>query len=172
MNGFLLFIPFMLIRFGLLSLLDKDGLKRAALFAPLREGERAAYWCYQISNLLILIYPFFLKVTTDKSWLYTGLAFYGLGILLCLASVFNFASPAANGMNQGGLYRLSRNPMYIAYFIYFLGCALLTRSFVLFVIVMVFQISAHWIILAEERWCLQKFGQQYKHYMSKVRRYI
>ncbi|WP_018751047.1 methyltransferase family protein [Paenibacillus sanguinis] len=172
MNGFLLLIPFVLIRFGLLSLLGKQALRRAAFFAPLIGGERAAYWCYQISNLLILIYPFFLKVTTEKPWLYAGLTTYGLGILLCLAAVVNFAKPAANGMNLDGLYRLSRNPMYIAYFIYFLGCALLTQSFLLFVIVMVFQISGHWIILAEERWCLQKFGQQYKHYMSKVRRYI
>lgn len=34
------------------------------------------------------------------------------------------------------------------------------------------KISAHWIILAEERWCIKKFGEEYKNYMNKVRRYI
>lgn len=62
--------------------------------------------------------------------------------------------------------------MYAAYFLCFAGCALLTRSAVLFGIVMVFQISAHWIILAEERWCIGRFGQAYRQYMERVRRYI
>ncbi len=36
----------------------------------------------------------------------------------------------------------------------------------------VFQISAYWIILSEERWCVKKFGEEYINYMNKVRRYI
>ncbi|MBP1925227.1 protein-S-isoprenylcysteine O-methyltransferase Ste14 [Sedimentibacter acidaminivorans] len=172
MNGFLLLIPFILIRFGFLSILNKEGLKRAAFFAPLIGREKAAYLFYQISNILIFIYLFFLKITTDSYWFYAGLVTYGLGILLCLASVSNFAKPSENGINLKGLYRISRNPMYVSYFIYFLGCVLLTRSWILLTILMVFQISTHWIILSEERWCIKKFGVEYKNYMNKVRRYI
>jgi protein-S-isoprenylcysteine O-methyltransferase Ste14 len=172
MNGFLLLIPFLLIRFGLLSLLNKDSLIRAAFFAPLIGAEKIAYWVYQISNILFFIYIFFLKVTTGSFWFYAGLALYALGLLLCLVSILNFAYPAENGINLKGLYRFSRNPMYVAYFICFLGCALLTQSLLLFVILLVFQISAHWIILSEERWCIKKFGAEYINYMNKVRRYI
>lgn len=171
MNGLILLIPFMLIRFGLLNILSKEGLKRAAFFAPLIGKEKAAYWFYQISNILIFVYLFFLNITTN-SWFYVGLGVYGLGILLCFAAVTNFAKPTENGINLKGLYRISRNPMYVAYFIYFLGCVLLTQSLVLFAILIVFQISAHWIILSEERWCIKKFGEEYKSYMSEVRRYI
>lgn len=172
MNGFLLLIPFMLIRFGLLGMLSKEGLKRAASFAPLIGKEKIAYWFYQISNVLIFVYLFFLKVTADPHWFYAGLVTYGFGVLLCIASVLNFAKPAENGINLKGLYRISRNPMYMAYFIYFLGCVLLTRSLLLLAILMVFQISSHWIILSEERWCIKKFGEEYKDYMNRVRRYI
>jgi len=77
-----------------------------------------------------------------------------------------------NGINLNGLYRVSRNPMYIAYFIYFLGCALLTHSLILLALLIGFQVSAHWIILSEERWCIKKFGEEYIKYMNKVRRYI
>ena len=42
MNGFLLLIPFFLIRFGLLSFLNKQALPRAAHFAPMRGREKAA----------------------------------------------------------------------------------------------------------------------------------
>ena len=169
MNGFLLLIPLILIRFGLLN---KEGLKRAAYFAPLIGREKAAYWFYQISNILIFVYLFFLKITTDPYWFYAGLVTYGLGVLMCLASVSNFSKPSENGINLNGLYRISRNPMYVSYFIYFLGCVLITQSLLLLAILVVFQISTHWIILSEERWCVNKFGEEYKNYMSKVRRYI
>lgn len=172
MNGFLLLTPFILIRFGLLHMLSKEGLKRAASFAPLIGKEKIAYWFYQISNVLFFVYLFFLKVTIDSYWFYAGLVTYGLGVLLCIASVFNFAKPAEDGINLNGLYRISRNPMYMAYFIYFLGCVLLTRSLLLLAILMVFQISSHWIILSEERWCIKKFGEEYKNYMNTVRRYV
>ncbi|NYB74323.1 phospholipid methyltransferase [Sedimentibacter hydroxybenzoicus DSM 7310] len=172
MNAFFTVIPLIIIRFGILSILDKKALKRAASFAPLIGIEKAAYLFYQISNILIFIYLCFLKITTDSYWFYVGLVIYGLGVLLCLVSVLNFAKPAENGINLKGLYRISRNPMYVAYFVYFLGCVLLTQSLILLVILLVFQISAHWIILSEERWCIKKFGEEYINYMNKVRRYI
>jgi hypothetical protein len=103
MNGFLLLIPLILIRSGLLN---KEGLIRAAFFAPLIRREKTAYWFYQISNILIFVYLFFLKITTDLYWFYVGLATCGLGVLMCLASVSNFAKPAKNSINFKGLYRI------------------------------------------------------------------
>ena len=83
-----------------------------------------------------------------------------------------FSAPDSGGMNRNGVYRFSRNPMYVAYFICFMGMALLVQSLVLAVMVVVFQVSAHWIILAEERWCLENFGAEYRRYMGEVRRYL
>lgn len=172
MNAIFLVIPLILIRFVLLGILDKEALKRAALFAPLIGKEKVAYWVYQITNIFIFIYLCFLKVTFDVYWVFAGVLVYGVGILLCILSVSNFAKPAKHGINLKGIYRVSRNPMYVAYFIYFLGCVILTQSIILFAIVLVFQISAHWIIRSEERWCVEKFGDEYIKYMKKVRRYI
>lgn len=73
---------------------------------------------------------------------------------------------------MNGLYRVSRNPMYISYFLYFLGCAILTNSWILLLFLIAFQTSSHWIILSEERWCIENFGDEYIKYMNKVRRYI
>ena len=53
-----------------------------------------------------------------------------------------------------------------------LGCVLLTRSRLLAALVLLFQLSEHWIILAEERWCLEKFGPEYRLYCARVRRYL
>lgn len=171
--GILLLIPFFLIRFGLLALLDKEAVHRAAYFAPLQKEEKPAYYLYQVTNAAIVICLFFLHVDLTPSPLfYGGVVVYVLGTGALVASVVNFAAASKSGLKQSGLYRLSRNPMYVAYFVFFIGCALLTQSLILLGIVLVFQISSHWIILSEERWCLRQFGDEYKQYKDKVRRYI
>lgn len=173
MNGFLLLLPFLAVRFGLLAGLNKNAIRRAGYFAPLQGNEKIAYYIYQISNIGLFICLIFLKVTADFSLQFSmGLICYFLGLILCAVSIVNFSAPDDCGMNVNGLYQFSRNPMYIAYFICFIGMALLTQSLELFAIIMIFQISAHWIILSEERWCIEKFGEAYKQYMRNVRRYI
>ena len=173
MNGFFLLLPFLAVRFGLLGGLNKNAIRRAGYFAPLQGNEKIAYYIYQISNIGMFIYLIFLKVTADFSLqFYTGIICYFLGLILCAVSIVNFSAPDDCGMNVNGIYQFSRNPMYIAYFICFIGMALLTQSIALFAIILAFQISAHWIILSEERWCIEKFGEAYKQYMRNVRRYI
>lgn len=93
-------------------------------------------------------------------------------MLLLIVAVLYFSSPSAGGILQKGIYRFSRNPMYLAYFLYFIGCALLTQSLLLLGFILVFQVTSHWIIRAEERWCIETFGDEYRQYMQKVRRYI
>lgn len=172
MNAFFTVIPIILIRYGLLSILSKEALKRASLFAPVMGKEKVAYWVYQISTVLMLLYLLLLKIRVDSDWFYIGIIIYSLGIILYVVSMINYSKPKINGINLNGLYRVSRNPMYIAYFIYFLGCVFLTQSWILLVLLICFQISAHWIILSEERWCIKKFGEEYIKYMNRVRRYI
>jgi protein-S-isoprenylcysteine O-methyltransferase Ste14 len=171
-NAFLLIIPLFLIRFGLLKMINKDALSRAALFAPLEGGEKVAYLFYQLSNAFIILYLVFLKIQTKPPLFFVALLIYILGISVLIISTVNFAKPEQSGINTNGIFKISRNPMYIGYFIYFSSCVLLTHSILLLISLLVFQISAHWIILSEERWCVNKFGTEYINYMNKVKRYI
>ncbi|MEG0368156.1 MAG: methyltransferase [Coprobacillus sp.] len=173
MNGFILLIPFLLVRFTILAHLNKDAIARAAKFHTMKGVEVIAYWIYQFSNVAIFVYLIFLEVKFEATWLFAcGVGVYLMGILACIFAIINFAKPSATGMNCNGIYRYSRNPMYVAYFIFFIGCALLTQSIILGCVVGIFQLSAHWIILSEERWCIHQFGDAYKQYMKHVRRYI
>lgn len=63
-------------------------------------------------------------------------------------------------------------PIWEYFCICFLRMALLTQSLILLVVVVIFQISADWIILVEEKWCVEKFSAIYREYMKSVRRYI
>lgn len=172
MNGFILMVPLFLIRFGLLGFVYKPALKRAAFFAPLQGGEKTAYIFYQISNFFLVLFPLCLKVKIIMPYFLIGISIYIVGILILISSTVAFAKPNQTGLNTDHIYRFSRNPMYAGYFLFYLGCAVLSRSVLLLGALVVFQASAHWIILSEERWCAKEFGEEYTSYMSRVRRYI
>jgi protein-S-isoprenylcysteine O-methyltransferase Ste14 len=172
MSAFVTAIPIIIIRYAFLYILNKEALKRAAYFAPLVRRERIAYWVYQVTTLFIIVDLILLKIRVDSDWFYIGLVIYSFGLVLYAISILDYARPQTNGINVNGLYRISRNPMYIAYFICLFGCVLISNSWTLFTLLIIFQISSHWIILSEERWCIKKFGEEYMRYMNKVRRYI
>lgn len=172
MNAFLLLIPLILTRYFLLGLLNKDSLKRAAHYPPMVGMEKTAFWFYQWSNIFLFLYLFFLKIRMESKWFFVGAVIYGIGVLLCMVSTFHFAMPTKDGFNEKGLYRISRNPMYVSYFIYFIGCFFLTKSYLLLALILIFQISSHWIVLSEERWCMKEYGAKYISYKENVRRYI
>jgi protein-S-isoprenylcysteine O-methyltransferase Ste14 len=171
LNGFFLLLPVIILRYGLLAFLGFDALKRASHFPPLKGREAAVLWVYQISNLLMLFYLIFLRVEYGF-FFYLGLIVYMLGTVSYTASIIHFAQPGKDGINRRGLYSISRNPMYVSYFIYFLGCSMLTSSWFLMVLLLLFQVSVHRIVLSEEIWCKSKFGSSYLVYMNRVRRYI
>ena len=173
MGGFWLLLLFLTVRFGLLLIIKREAIQRAGYFAPILKSEKPAYYIYQISNIVLFLCLIVSSVKIDYSiQFYLGTVLFLLGILLCVISLVCFAFPNDEGLNTKGIYKFSRNPMYVAYFIYFLGASLLIQSLIMFVTVLIFQISAHRIILSEERWCIEKFGKSYEDYMKKVRRYI
>ena len=172
MNAFLLLVPILSLRYVMSGTISNEALKRASFFSPLKEREDIAFCVSQFTTASILIYLLLLTIKVDSVWFYIGLVLFIIGTVLFTVSIINYAIPKTSGINVNGLYRLSRNPMYVSYFIYFLGCAILTDSWILFVLLIVFQTSSHWIILSEERWCIENFGEEYIKYMSRVRRYI
>jgi protein-S-isoprenylcysteine O-methyltransferase Ste14 len=171
-NAAILLIPFVLIRYGLMALMGGDALRRAAHYPEAVGAERAFHWAYQAGSLLLLALPFFLRVEAASRLFIPGLVAYGLGIALMAAATVDFARPQQDGFRQTGLYRLSRNPMYVGYFVYFLGCVLLTASWTLAAALALFQLSTHFLILSEERWCLKEFGDEYRQYRERVGRYL
>ena len=70
MNGFLLLIPFFILRFGFLLALNPKAVPRTAYFAPMQGAERCAYVIYQLSNLGLFLSLLFLWVDIDFSALF------------------------------------------------------------------------------------------------------
>jgi|SRR5438874_4493523 len=72
-----------------------------------------------------------------------------------------------------GLYRFSRNPMYLGFGLWTLGIAILMNSVWMLLAVPIGLILTDRIVIArEERYLERKFGEEYLSYKRRVRRWI
>lgn len=74
---------------------------------------------------------------------------------------------------EGGLYRRSRNPMYLLYTITLLGEAILYRSVALLIYTAAFWLLAHFYVTrVEERQLRVRFGAEYEAYFRRIPRWL
>jgi len=72
-----------------------------------------------------------------------------------------------------GVYRFSRNPMYVGFGFWTLGIAFLVNSvWMLLAAPIGLVLTDRFVILKEERYLERKFGQEYLSYKRRVRRWI
>jgi protein-S-isoprenylcysteine O-methyltransferase Ste14 len=72
-----------------------------------------------------------------------------------------------------GVYKLSRNPMYIGFLFILLSWAFYLSQIYVFLFLLLFVVYMNkFQITPEERFMTQKFGEDYILYMTKVRRWI
>jgi len=169
LNGILLFLPIIFIRYGILKMLSEDGLARAR-YEPFLEI-RYIQSIYNLSLILMLITLFFYKIKYAQLHNQIGFGIFLFGLLFYLVATINFSKPN-QAINTNGLYKISRNPMYVGFFICFIGIALILESFIVLILLLIYQISSHFVIKAEELWCIKSFNNHYLDYMKKVRRYL
>jgi protein-S-isoprenylcysteine O-methyltransferase Ste14 len=80
---------------------------------------------------------------------------------------------ATSSLVREGVYRLSRNPMYLGFLLALLGLALLLANTLSFAIIPLFVIYMNrFQIIPEERALSAAFGQEFTTYKQKVRRWF
>ncbi len=113
----------------------------------------------------------------------TGFIFIGTGLLVDLWSLYLFVKSKTtfhplkleetSTIVTTGMYRISRNPMYLGMLLLLIGLAILLGSLSPFLILPLFVLVInHQQIRHEEAMLLDKFGQEYQEYKMKVRRWI
>jgi len=79
----------------------------------------------------------------------------------------------SNVLIQDGVFRFSRNPMYLGFTSILLGVSILLTSLSPYIISIVFAISMDLIFIRiEERMLGDKFGDEWKQYQSRVSKWI
>lgn len=170
LNGFLLTLPMLLLRFGVPALIKKEALAELDYFPPVQGLEKLALKVYFISNTFLIFSPLLAEISSRGVLRSTGGMIYLMGVLVLGISLVEYSRQ--EGLKSRGIYRYSRNPICMGYLLIFLGSSLLISSWFHLALTVIYQISVHWLILSEERWCLENFGVSYQEYIRCVPRYF
>ena len=101
-----------------------------------------------------------------------AIAIWGRNALRAAGTNVNPSLPTT-AIVTSGPFRFSRNPLYMALTLLFLGLTLALNTWWGIVVLVPLLIVMHrGVILREERYLEAKFGETYRQYCSKVRRYL
>ncbi len=118
--------------------------------------------------ILFILTP--LKLSTINFGL--GVAIFAIGLTTLIASVHTFRKAPLEQPVITGPYRFSRHPQQVSLFTLFTGISIAIGSWIAFLVLILSRILNSAGDRAEEKECLEYYGDSYKEYMEKVPRYL
>ena len=138
-------------------------------------NEKIMKFAGTLPTAILFILSFFLEVQPGNlTWV--GLVFFTAGIIINIIALHSY-SRLSEGINDSGIYRISRNPMYLGAFFFFAGLNLIawTSSFMSYLFLfftLIWMAVTHWMVLREEQFLEHKYGSAFSDYKNGVHRYI
>ncbi len=101
-----------------------------------------------------------------------GLALFLVGYAGFFYSLHSFNITPLREPVTDGLYKISRNPQWVAFALILLGISLMVGSWTVLILITVRIIMNHFRILGEEKALAGQYGETYQSYKSQVPRYL
>jgi len=118
------------------------------------------------------VYAVFLPLQLGTAWLYSGLVIFLFGIVFTIVAILNFATSPKDKVITKGLYRFTRNPTYIGMILMHIGLGVACSSWLFLLLAVVLMILLNAVLPSEERYCLYRFGDDYRKYKNRTPRWI
>jgi len=147
------------------------------------EGEPALSEVSKTHRIAILIthalilpftigYSIFLPLKLGTEWFYVGILLCILGTVVSFLAGVSFATAPLDEPMTGGIYSISRNPMYFGVFLMYIGIGMACASWVFLLCAVIWIISWHFGVPEEEHILIKKYGSAYQEYMNRTPRWI
>ncbi|PID94222.1 MAG: hypothetical protein CSA95_04075 [Bacteroidetes bacterium] len=171
-NVWLPFLFYMVFTMISAFLLSKEGFKRGGDRSWLTKKETLVTTVTTLSFYGTLIWGIWIPLQTGSNLFYIGLGIYVIGIILSIWVGISFLKAPPGKLITKGAYRFSRNPIYMVNIWIAISMVLMSSSWILVLMLVVYLSFNHLAILAEERFCLETYGEDFEAYKKKVRRYL
>ena len=168
-NAWILVIPMLILSVVGYRILGKRG---SGGFSGYTKKEKMRDSIGMVIVFAFYAYSIFLPLKVGSTWFFAGLIIYVLGMSAAIWGMLSFRTTPVDKPVTKGIYRISRHPMYIGDILIDLSIsvACLSWTFLLLVIFLVILYSQ--AVIAEERICLNQYGDAYKEYMNRTPRWI
>lgn len=120
----------------------------------------------------LIITVVFMPLNFDAPYFYIGISLFILGYIAYISSLLNYATSNPYKPVTKGIYRFSRNPQQISTIVMWIGLGFLTTCWLIIIVCLIQLIAAFPTFIAQEKYCLDRYGDEYKRYMEYASRYI
>jgi len=162
-------IPVIFLFMPLVSRGQKEGTAFTASFSKMQKN---AFSSTQLIFFILIIYSIFVPLKLGTVWFYVGLPVFLMGFIPYAMLAVNFVTTPLDKPVTRGIYRYSRHPMYLTMFLMLLGAGIASASWIFLLLSVVDIILPTLFVEAEERYCLDKYGDAYREYMNRTPRWI
>lgn len=123
-----------------------------------------------VSLFLNIIAINFFSHPTVKELTFAGWIMLGIGALLYVLSVILLRRKGVNSIVSSGIYGVIRHPMYLGVMAIFFSHIFFGQNWTVAASAIVAFCCCYLTVLSDEQRNIEKFGDDYKHYMRKVPR--
>lgn len=135
-----------------------------------------------ITWIILLLIMFGLNLFDNKQILFNqniSIFILLIGLIFTIISLINLGKSTRLGLpsndtklKTNGLYKYSRNPMYVGFDLITISAMIYTLHWLIILLGVYSLITYHLIIMGEENFMNKRFGEEYKKYQLRVRRYL
>jgi len=169
-----IFMSVFIIQMLAILLLGKRVWERSSLPSDFKKSRRESK-AGIIGNAIWFLatsYSVFLPFQLGTNWFYVGLIIFLVGLLILTTATVNFATAPMEKPITRGMYRFSRHPLYLSLFVIYIGTSIAATSWIFLLLGMANYLWIRTESLVEERYCLEKYGNEYIEFMKKTPRWI
>jgi len=170
-NAWILAIPMVVVVFSDMRATSVRETGKAGKFEPTR-AENLTSFASLLLMFFSFVYPFLLPLQLGTIWLYSGVVVYLFGIVFTIVAILNFYSSPKDAVITEGLYRFTRNPVYLGIILMQCGIGIACASWLYLLLTVALLLLFNANIVAEERYCLYTYGEDYQEYKNKTPRWI
>jgi protein-S-isoprenylcysteine O-methyltransferase Ste14 len=122
--------------------------------------------------LIYFLYAIILPIHLDKPIVMAGLVIYAVGFMLYAAAWITVAISGGGKVLSNGPFRFSRHPIYMSSAIIFAGAGFASGSYLYLGLSLLVGFTHLQNAIAEERICLEVYGDEYRRYMAATSRWF
>ena len=121
-------------------------------------------------GLLVLSFLIPLKLFTLN--FYIGSIIYLIGMFSSVYAMWTFSQAELSKPVTKGIYRISRHPMQVMAIVMWIGIGLASGVWLLVIFAFLLGVLSYPSFKAQERFCVNKYGEEYLEYIKKTPRYL
>jgi len=169
-NAWVLIIPLIIYWFSGVKFLFSKRMSENSF--SLGRKDKIASYILVLAMFFSFFYSIFLPLKLGTIWFIIGLVVYLAGMFLINLTMINFATTPKDKPVTKGVYRYSRNPMFIGFFLVYAGIAIACISWVYILLTLLFILIVDYLSTSEEAITLEHYGQAYKEYIKRTPKWI